>query len=323
MRNIIKVAEKVKIPHIFARKIPLVVFFSITDRCNLKCKYCEIWKRKENELSTSQVFKIIDDLSRLGTFRISFCGGEPLLREDIGEIINYAKKKGLNVGMGSNGWYVKKRIDEIKNLDTIQFGLDGPKEVHDFQRGEGSFNMLMKAIKTCVNYGIKTFATMVITKNNLDYVDYVIDLAERMRFYILFQPVMPRPLTGKYTSSLQPEKKKYREVIKKLIKKKFSCKYIGNSLTILKYYYHWPKLQKIKCWAGRMHAAIDTNGNVFSCLDTRGKEKPLNCAKVGFEEAFKKIEKYNCKGCWTYGHNELNFLFSLNPNVVINSIRLI
>lgn len=323
IENFIGVGSKILLNKFLEFKQPVVTFFSITDRCNLRCKYCEIWKRNEKELTTSQVFKIIDDISNLGVYRISFCGGEPLMRKDIGKIIKYAKEKGLHVGMGSNGWYVPKRINEIKNLDTIQFGFDGPKEVHDLQRGKGSYDKLMKAIRTCISHNIKTFTTMVITKENVNYVDYMLELAEKMEFFIFFQPVMCRPLTGKYTSTLLPSPQKYKKAVKKLIERKKSCKFLGNSLSILKYYYQWPKLPKIRCWAGFTHFAIDTNGNVFSCLDMRGKETPLNCIKVGAKVAFDGIKKYECEGCWTYGHLELNLLSSFNLEVIFNSFKLI
>ena len=74
---------------VLKKNTPIVVSWSLTNRCNSKCKYCSRWKQETAELNTKQIFSIIDELSKMGTRRIIYTGGEPLIREDIAEIINY------------------------------------------------------------------------------------------------------------------------------------------------------------------------------------------------------------------------------------------
>jgi len=69
------------------RKKPLIVGWAITDQCNRKCDYCSIWRRPNRDLSTSVILQIVDALAESGTLRISFTGGEPLLRQDMGEVM--------------------------------------------------------------------------------------------------------------------------------------------------------------------------------------------------------------------------------------------
>ncbi|MCJ7638831.1 MAG: radical SAM protein, partial [Euryarchaeota archaeon] len=68
---------------------PFYASFKITHRCNLRCGFCNVWADKIPDLKTSDVFTVIDNLSRASTFTISFEGGEPLLRKDIGDVLRY------------------------------------------------------------------------------------------------------------------------------------------------------------------------------------------------------------------------------------------
>lgn len=68
------------------------IIFSITNRCNLRCKMCDIPYGEIEELSTEQWMGVIKDASRLGAQTVVFSGGEPLLREDIFELISFTKK---------------------------------------------------------------------------------------------------------------------------------------------------------------------------------------------------------------------------------------
>ena len=87
-----KIKDKIFIGHsilkskLLKKSSPLTVGWSLTNRCNHECKYCGIPNVKSNELTTEQIFSIIDELSELGTKIIQFTGGEPLLRDDIGKI---------------------------------------------------------------------------------------------------------------------------------------------------------------------------------------------------------------------------------------------
>ena len=76
------------------RRFPFAVAWHLTYRCNYNCKYCGIPSRAcpREELTTGEVLSTIDGLKKLGTKRIHFCGGECLLREDLGKIIDYCKE---------------------------------------------------------------------------------------------------------------------------------------------------------------------------------------------------------------------------------------
>ncbi len=79
----------------FGKKTPLEVMYRITTRCNLRCKYCGIWRQKPKEMNTEQIKTAIKEFADAGTINWAFTGGEPLLRRDLGELINFANDKGI------------------------------------------------------------------------------------------------------------------------------------------------------------------------------------------------------------------------------------
>ncbi|MFH1305593.1 MAG: radical SAM protein, partial [Candidatus Omnitrophota bacterium] len=125
---------------------PLVVLLFMTDRCNLRCKYCEgDWSgRRIKDFTTDEILRIIDECKELGAYHFIIHGGEILLRNDIGRIIDYMKGKDLYVNLITNGILLPKWINEIKKVDSLCISLDGREENHDFVRGKGSYSAAMK-----------------------------------------------------------------------------------------------------------------------------------------------------------------------------------
>ena len=85
---------------------PFMVSYSITQKCNLKCKHCysdSVEQAAPDELSTEEAFQLMDDLSEWGMGLLIIDGGEPLCREGLLDIVKYASSKGIRTTIGSNG----------------------------------------------------------------------------------------------------------------------------------------------------------------------------------------------------------------------------
>jgi len=111
----------------FNRNSPFHVQFAPTSRCNLRCHYCHIWEEKTEELDTEKWKLIVDKIDSLGVASVGFTGGEPMLRDDIFEIIDYIKNKGLFVKLTSNGTLPIERYERLlqTKIDNISISLDG------------------------------------------------------------------------------------------------------------------------------------------------------------------------------------------------------
>ena len=111
--------------------------FEIAQNCNMDCEFCfSFWRKEKNELSTEQVKEIIELMNKKGLEAINFTGGEPLLRSDIGVLLEYSKSLGLTTIISTNGILLKKRIEEIGDyVDFICLPLDSSiASVHNAMR---------------------------------------------------------------------------------------------------------------------------------------------------------------------------------------------
>ena len=134
------------------------LFWECTLSCNAKCKHCgsSAEKRKyEGELTTEEIksaFKQIADSMDASKILINVTGGEPLVRQDLCEVMEYASKEfGFHWGMTTNGILLnEKNIEKLKNanMESISVSIDGLQETHDEFRGvPGSYNIIINNIK--------------------------------------------------------------------------------------------------------------------------------------------------------------------------------
>jgi MoaA/NifB/PqqE/SkfB family radical SAM enzyme len=163
-----------------------LVFWNITNQCNLSCSHCYInagpkAQRKE-ELSLNEAKAFIDDLAEMRIPLLMLSGGEPLVRKDFWELAAYAKTKGLKTALSSNGTLITRRVAEkIKEhgIEYVGISLDGSKnETHDAIRNQpGSFDKSVKALKNCVEIGLKCGIRVTVTKENYEEIPDLIDLS--------------------------------------------------------------------------------------------------------------------------------------------------
>jgi len=139
-----------------------VVIWNLIRRCNLTCKHCYSISADidfPGELSTAEIFTVMDDLKRFGVPVLILSGGEPLLRPDIYDISARAKAMGFYVGLSSNGTLIDAgNIARIASVgyDYVGISLDGMRATHDrFRQKQGAFDASLAAIRLCRDAGIK------------------------------------------------------------------------------------------------------------------------------------------------------------------------
>ncbi len=154
-----------------------VVIWNLIRRCNLTCKHCySISADKDfaGELSTQEIYAVMDDLKRFRVPVLILSGGEPLLRPDLFDIARRAKGLGFYVGLSSNGTLIDessiRRIAET-DFDYVGVSLDGIRETHDkFRRMQGAFEKSLAGIRLCRDYGndggLKIGVRFTMTQDN-------------------------------------------------------------------------------------------------------------------------------------------------------------
>jgi heme d1 biosynthesis radical SAM protein NirJ len=150
-----------------------VVIWNLIRRCNLTCKHCYATSADKDfpgELSTDQVFEVMDDLKAYRVPVLILSGGEPLMRPDIFEISKRAKAMGFYVGLSSNGTLITPdNIGQIAAVgyDYVGISLDGMRETHDlFRRRVGAFDESLSGIRLCLQAGIKVGMRFTLTRDN-------------------------------------------------------------------------------------------------------------------------------------------------------------
>ena len=174
-----------------------VVVWNITRRCNLKCLHCYAHARNipfDNELTTMEGKKLIDDLARFGVPVLLISGGEPLVRKDLPELAAYAVGKGMRAVISTNGTLITPQMaDTLKKigLSYVGISLDGMEEINDRFRGvKGAFKSALKGIENCKKAGIKVGLRFTINKINVGEIPDLFKLIEendipRICFYHL------------------------------------------------------------------------------------------------------------------------------------------
>lgn len=150
-----------------------VVIWNLIRRCNLTCKHCYTTSANidfPGELTTPQIYTVMDDLKAFKVPVLILSGGEPLLHPDIFAISRRAKDMGFYVALSSNGTKIStENIDEIADIDYQYIGvsLDGIKDTHDqFRRVKGSFDEALRGVHLCLDKGIKVGIRFTLTQDN-------------------------------------------------------------------------------------------------------------------------------------------------------------
>jgi MoaA/NifB/PqqE/SkfB family radical SAM enzyme len=304
---------------VFKKKTPLMVNWAITNRCNKSCLYCDTRNIVVKELETGQALAIITELSEAGTKHIQFTGGEPLLREDMGMLLDYCSERGILTSINSNGSIVGQRIKDLSNLNLLGLSLDGPEQVHDYIRGKGSYGEVIAAIALAKERGISTRIHTVLSRLNLQSIDFLLAKAEAFRTPIFFQPSAALLLEGNQKNRLSPDEKEYKQAIGYLIAKKRKARYIGNSISGLKFLHNWPYLKKITCLASLICCRIESDGSVDICTRNQFKAPRKNTDDTGIRRRFYRLPFLHCNRCCCALSVDLNCSLHLNPDAIYNA----
>lgn len=167
---------------------PRIISWNTTFKCNLKCGHCYISAKSQKvkeELTTKEGFRLIDQISEFSKPIFVLSGGEPLLREDIFELASYGTKKGLRMGMGTNGISIdndiaKKLLDS--GIKRVAISIDSiTPSIHDSIRGvNGAYEGAIKGIKACKKNNLSFQINTTVTKQNCSEIFQIVKFAQKL-----------------------------------------------------------------------------------------------------------------------------------------------
>ncbi|MCF6385864.1 mycofactocin radical SAM maturase [Mycobacterium sp. MBM] len=251
---------------------PICLTWELTYACNLSCVHClsSSGKRDPRELSTEQCKAIIDELERMQVFYVNIGGGEPTVRSDFWELVDYATEHHVGVKFSTNG----VRIDEevaaklaASDYVDVQISLDGATaEVNDEVRGPGSFAMAIRALENLKNAGFKDAKiSVVVTRHNVDQLDDFKALADTYGATLRITRLRPSGRGADVWDELHPTPVQQVQLYDWLVAH-------GEGVLTGDSFFHLSGLGEPGalaglnlCGAGRVVCLIDPIGDVYAC----------------------------------------------------------
>ncbi len=252
---------------------PFFLAHAVTFGCNSKCKMCTYWQltpRMKEDMSTEEVFKLLDEAYDFGMRGYYLFGGEPLIRKDIGRIVDYAKEKGFLTTMNTNASLLASKAYSLRNLDFAFVSVDYFNEYNDFIRGRrGSFDDAIRGIRRIREVG-NTRVTLVTTIStlNLDAMEPMAKLARDLRVGISYNSVEPTldfgltPSTDSPNLSLGLTRTQLRNFYNTLLRLKRANYPLMETEYVLK---HFSEGRRWTCHFPKMFVYVSPDKKIFDC----------------------------------------------------------
>ncbi len=294
-----------------------LIFWETTAGCNLSCIHCrrlEVAKElSKKDLSFFQSLNMIEQIAKAGKPILVLSGGEPLFRKDIFDLARFARAKGLEVALASNGTLIDdlmaKKIKD-SGIRRVAISLDGSNsQIHDTFRGEsGAFEKAIRGCQAIRKAGISLQINTTLTQHNQDHRDAIYDMvlnlgADAFHLFML----VPVGCGLEIAKSHQINAEKYEEILQWLYEKSLNQK-IHVRATCAPHYFRILRQETLKdkkplsyakegmhamtrgCLAGSSICFVSHEGEVFPC-----GYLPLssgNVSKISFEEIWNTSEVF-------------------------------
>ena len=333
---VVRLAEKFSVGYAYATSLlsymvdgaprPFSATFAVTNRCNLRCEYCNCPFIDPSHLSLEQVDVLFDRLQGMGVRRLGLAGGEPLLRHDLGEIIARAKQRGFFVSVNSNLTLYDRNPEPLGHADLVYTSLDGDRAAHNRARGERAYDGVVDGIKDLVRRGKPVIAICVVTEHSIGQAEVLLEQAERLGYRMHFQPqcVDTEIVRGEVSASVSNEE--LRAFWRRLLESKRMGRPIVSSTPYLELLSQWNDFSisayydsQTRCPAGHGYIYIDPQANAFACAYTKGQTPPVNLLANDWRESWDRQNP--CTRCTVGPMLEFNLLFQRPLTAALESIR--
>jgi mycofactocin radical SAM maturase len=249
---------------------PICLTWELTYACNLACVHClsSSGRRDPRELTTAECRALIDEFARMQIFYVNIGGGEPTIRRDFWELIDYATDRRVGVKFSTNGSRITPSIAErlaASEYIDVQISLDGATAaVNDAIRGPGSFETAMRAVERLGAAGMRDFKiSVVVTRHNVTQLSALQAIAEEHGAQLRITRLRPSGRGADVWEELHPTQAQQRLVYEWL-------RVRGERVLTGDSFFHLAPLGERlpglnMCGAGRVVCLVDPVGDVYAC----------------------------------------------------------
>jgi mycofactocin biosynthetic radical S-adenosylmethionine protein MftC len=249
---------------------PICLTWELTYACNLACIHClsSSGRRDPRELRTAECMAVIDELERMQVFYVNIGGGEPTVRRDFWDLVDYAVSHRVGVKFSTNGSRITPEIAaRLASTDyvDVQVSIDGATaEVNDRVRGPGSYATAIRAMEHLACAGLERFKlSVVVTRENVSQLDAFKALADRFDAQLRITRLRPSGRGADVWDRLHPTAAQQRELYEWLLAHGEDVLTGDSFFHLSGYGTALPGLNL--CGAGRVVCLIDPVGDVYAC----------------------------------------------------------
>lgn len=180
---------------------PFFVHFEPTLRCNMRCWFCNVWRHNPFPVEAStEVFKRrLEEAWDMGCRLVSFTGGEPLMRSDIGELVKHSLDLGFYVGLVTNGLLIDVNLENLQGLDTLAVSFTFDEDNYNNSRGVNAFSKVKRNILLAKDSGLKPDIYCTLDQKSMKNLYKTIAFAKDngLRLHLNLVSELPREGTDK------------------------------------------------------------------------------------------------------------------------------
>jgi len=267
------------------KRIPYNVIFEITRRCNLDCMMCYVVDHTQahpDELSTEEAKDLLKQLADAGTLKLTFSGGEPFMRPDFLDLVEYARSLAFNIDILTNGTLIgDQTVKRLKELAIWQVSisiLGATPDTHDGITGkEGSFSRAVQALHLLKDAGIKPRIKTLVMRPNFEEYPAIVEMARTIGIPFSLDPTVSSRNDGSTdTLDLNLTESQFKALINNPTLGPRSLSFNGDDLQSSRK----ERLEGYLCKAGISFCDISWNGDVLPCMQYQQaagniREKPF------------------------------------------------
>ncbi len=304
------------IANLFEVKVPLFCGHKLTYNCNLRCKMCPFWKRSSKDSSIEREKAILRRIYDSGACGIAFEGGEPLLRNDLVEILAFSRSLPLHTSLITNGTLLESRIEDIASYinGVVYVSLDGLEKTHDTIRGVGG--CFRKAVRGIIASREKVSVTIntTIMAENVHEIEDMVKLAKEMDVKI--SVAVAHDYCNAEASA--PASHEIREIARKLVEMKKKGYPLVNSISYFKV------IAKEKNWMCKPWSMVNVSpeGNlVLPCYVQNEYTDSVSVFETNIKTAISRFnwnEIENCQKCNLHCYVEPSMVLSWDFRTYLN-----
>jgi mycofactocin radical SAM maturase len=254
----------------FGLDSPICLTWELTYACNLACVHClsSSGRRDPRELNTAECKAVIDELERMQVFYVNIGGGEPTVRPDFWELIDYATEHHVGVKFSTNGIKITPDIAArlaASDYVDVQISLDGATaEVNDAVRGRGSYDTALQAMTNLAAAGMRGYKiSVVMTRHNVSQLDEFKAIADRFDAQLRITRLRPSGRGADTWDELHVTADQQRQLYDWLVARGEDVLTGDSFFHLAGYGDALPGLNL--CGAGRVVCLIDPVGDVYAC----------------------------------------------------------